>query len=150
MEGCYGRVIGSDDSSLNQQACSRGGIEAKEGLPTEALRGDYLPIDCEPRIDDGAQAGIGRLHPTLLNLLQEFDERVRLRDGRDGLVKGRLFRIHRQFMEQAPGPRGSPQLPQAPPPPDGDQPSVAPTPNGENCLSSLVVLHFGQAASAEP
>jgi hypothetical protein len=44
-------------------------------------------------------------------------------------------------MEQAPGPRGSPHVPQAPGPPDDAQLEVAPTPKAENCFSSLVVLH---------
>jgi len=55
-----------------------------------------------------------------------------------------------QFMEQEPGPRGSPQVPQAPDPLDVAQLAVAPTPNAENCFASLVVLHFGQATTVEP
>jgi len=52
-------------------------------------------------------------------------------------------------MEQAPGPRGSPQLPQAPGPLEPAQSDVAPTPNAENCLSSDVALHEGQAGAVE-
>jgi hypothetical protein len=52
-------------------------------------------------------------------------------------------------MEQAPGPLGSPQLPQAPPP-EGAHPPVAPTPNEENCFSSVVAWHFGHVARADP
>lgn len=55
-----------------------------------------------------------------------------------------------QFMEQEPGPRGSPQVPQEPDPLDVAQLAVAPTPKAENCFASLVALHFGQAATVEP
>jgi hypothetical protein len=53
-------------------------------------------------------------------------------------------------MEQEPGPRGSPHVPQEPDPLGVAQLAVAPTPNAENCFASLVVLHFGQAATVEP
>jgi hypothetical protein len=53
-------------------------------------------------------------------------------------------------MEQEPGPRGSPHVPQEPDPLDVAQLAVAPTPNAENCFASFVVLHFGQAATVEP
>lgn len=55
-----------------------------------------------------------------------------------------------QFIEQAPGPRGSPQLPQEPDVPEEAQLAVAPTPKAENCFSSFVALHWGQTASADP
>ena len=56
----------------------------------------------------------------------------------------------RQFIEQEPGPRGSPQVPQGPGPLDVAQSAVAPTPNGENCFCSLVALQDGQAGMVEP
>ena len=54
-------------------------------------------------------------------------------------------------MEQAPGPRGSPQDPHAP---DGaaeaeDEP-FAETANTESCGSSFVVWHFGHSAFSLP
>jgi hypothetical protein len=56
-----------------------------------------------------------------------------------------------QFIEQEPGPRGSPQEPQPPPDPDvTGHPPVAPTPNAENCLSNAVALQPGQAGTALP
>jgi hypothetical protein len=55
-----------------------------------------------------------------------------------------------QFIEQAPGPRGSPQLPQAPPPPEGIHPPDADTPKAENCFSNFVAWHWGQTALVDP
>ena len=53
-----------------------------------------------------------------------------------------------QFREQAPGPRGSPQLPQAPPPDEGAHP-VAPTAKPEICFSSFSPRQAGQAGVVE-
>jgi hypothetical protein len=53
-------------------------------------------------------------------------------------------------MEQEPGPRGSPQLPQAP---DGTDPIDAPlacTANTESSAARFFPLHFGQLAFSFP
>src|SRR5574341_1065839 len=93
---------------------------------------------------------ITRLHPAQLHLLEQLDQRIRLSDRGDRPLKSLFAGFHDQFMEQEPGPRGSPQLPQAPDPLDVVQLAVAPTPKAENCFASLVVLHFGQPASVAP
>jgi hypothetical protein len=54
-------------------------------------------------------------------------------------------------IEHAPGPRGSPQLPQAPP--SGVAPLDAPladTANTESCGSSFLLWHFGHSALSFP
>jgi hypothetical protein len=48
-------------------------------------------------------------------------------------------------MEQAPGPRGSPQLPQGPEPADDDFPPLAATAKTESCGARDLLSHFGQA-----
>lgn len=55
-----------------------------------------------------------------------------------------------QFIEQEPGPLGSPHEPQAPGPLEPAQSAVAPTPKDENCFCSLVALQDGHAGVAEP
>jgi hypothetical protein len=57
-----------------------------------------------------------------------------------------------QFIEQEPGPRGSPQDPQAPglELDEEAQSPVPPTAKAEISLSSLVALQEGQAGEAEP
>lgn len=55
--------------------------------------------------------------------------------------------------EQAPGPRGSPQDPQAPrgdEDSDGAEEPLAETAKTESCGASLVVWHFGQLAFSFP
>src|ERR1019366_5318453 len=59
----------------------------------------------------------------------------------------------RQFMpriEQAPGPRGSPQLPHGPP--EGALPTepFAETANTESCGASFLLWHFGHSAFCLP
>jgi hypothetical protein len=58
----------------------------------------------------------------------------------------------RQFMEQAPGPRGSPHCPQ--PPADGIRVAAAPWPvcaaKAENCRSSALLWHDGHDGVSAP
>jgi hypothetical protein len=56
-----------------------------------------------------------------------------------------------QFMEQAPGPRGSPHDPQGPDDGEGDEDDpLADTAKNESCGASLVVWHFGHSAFSFP
>ena len=142
-------MFGRQDTPFNEQGNPRGGIDPAKRFFGQTAGFNDLSVRSQPGFHDGAQPCIRRLHPAHRYLIEELDEGVGLRDGRDGALQRLLSRIHRQFIEQDPGPRGSPQLPQAPPP-DGTHPPVAPTPNGENCFSSFVARHFGQTASVEP
>jgi hypothetical protein len=138
-------------STFYEHCQTRMWIETPQGLAGESTGLNNFSIRTQPRIGHGAQAGIGRLHPSKLDLFKQLGERVGLGDGGNCALQCLVAGVHDQFVEQEPGPRGSPQLPQAPPPlPGNTQPSVPPTPNEEICFSNFVVLHFGQAACVEP
>jgi hypothetical protein len=49
-------------------------------------------------------------------------------------------------IEQVPGPRGSPQLPQAPTEGDALAELLAETANTESCRASFLLWHFGHSA----
>src|SRR5881628_1333497 len=53
-------------------------------------------------------------------------------------------------MEQAPGPRGSPQLPQPRPEGLGDDAPFADTAKTDNCGASFLLWHCGQSAFSLP
>ncbi len=118
-------------------------VEPQHCRPTQRHRLYDFPIGSNPGFHDRTQPGISRFHAPQPNLLEQLDNRIGLGNRGDRLGQRRLAGFgHRcQFIEQAPGPRGSPQLPQAPPPPGVGHPSVAPTPKAENCFSSFVALH---------
>ncbi len=44
-------------------------------------------VGAQPRVDYGAQPGIGGCHPATLDLFKQFDERVGLGDSRDGTLQ---------------------------------------------------------------
>jgi hypothetical protein len=52
--------------------------------------------------------------------------------------------------EQEPGPRGSPQLPQAVGPEWAAEPLFADTANTESCGARSLLLHLGQEALSRP
>ena len=53
-------------------------------------------------------------------------------------------------MEQEPGPRGSPQVPQGPGPLEEDQALFPPTAKADNCFFNVVALQEGQAGAVDP
>jgi hypothetical protein len=55
----------------------------------------------------------------------------------------------RQFIEQEPGPRGSPQEAQPPGNDLSDCPSALPTANADNCFSSEVLAQCGHDGAVE-
>jgi hypothetical protein len=56
----------------------------------------------------------------------------------------------RSGREQDPGPRGSPQEPQAPVDDEADEPLFVLTANTESCAASLLLWHLGHSAFCLP
>ena len=150
-EGSNRLLLTRQHATFDQDCQTRLWIDAAQGLAGESAGLNHFLIGTQPRTGHGSQSGIGRFHPAKLHLFKQFGERVGLGDGGNRALKMLLAWFHNQFVEQEPGPRGSPQLPQEPPPlPGSTQPSVPPTPNAEICFSTFVAWHFGQAACVEP
>lgn len=145
-------MVSRQHTGIDQHSQSRRGIKSRKGSSIETGSLEHFLVGTDPGFRDGPQARVGRLHPPQLHFLEQFNEGIGFRDGVDGLVKGLFAGVtHRgQFIEQAPGPRGSPQDPQAPDPLVLAQSELAPTPKGENCFCSFVALHDGQAGVVEP
>jgi len=98
-------MIRRQDAGLFEDREARRRIEPTDRGGVRDRR-QHTPIGLEPGLGDRAKPGIVRPHPSLLDLKQELDDGIRIGERIDGLVD--------RHIEQAPGPRGSPQLPHGP------------------------------------
>jgi len=93
-ERCDGRVISGKHAPLDEDCQSRSRIKPAKILLRESPNLDDFLIGSQPRDCNGTEPGIGRLHLSQRNLLEQLDQRIRLSDGADRTLESFFIRLH--------------------------------------------------------